>query len=345
VSLRWSVVFLVTACGASEIPEVATEPVPVSLRDRVSWAAPTPGRDRVLVTLPGALVSRPGAVAQPAPREPGRLEAWLVQPGQVVTSGMALARLSSPQMSALARAVDRQRAVIADQQARVEGGFGTTAELHAAELDAVAASVALDAAHADFSRSGDGWLWRSPAAGTVSSLDCAIGAQVEPSSRCLTLIDPTSVEVEVEVPERHIAVLAGVTGRWHGADGRELSGLTLRSRAPSVHASSRTLELRLVADPPDASLVPGTSGRVDLIVPAVADAWELPVESLTRLDGEDVVFVRDGEAARHVPVKVLGPAVAAGHRVVTGALSATDEVAVQGVFLLKSIALLDGGEP
>ena len=169
MSLRFSFVFLMVACGSAESPEAEPEAAPVSLQDRVSWAAPTPGRDRVLVTLPGALVSRPDAVAQPAPREPGRLEAWLVQPGQVVTSGMALARLSSPQMSALARAVDRQRAVIADQQARVEGGFGTSAELHAAELDAVAASVALDAAHADFSRSGDGWLWRSPAAGTVSS--------------------------------------------------------------------------------------------------------------------------------------------------------------------------------
>lgn len=348
--MRWTAWLVgLLACAENE-PEAAPEP---ALAERVAWGVvQVPERVPVAI-LPAEVLPETGAVHELGPGVDGRIAAWRVAPGEPVAAGDPLATLQSPELSSLESRATELAATVAQQERLVElraaaaqRGVASAADLREAQAVLVEARAARDAvrrqlrAHRDTTtREGGSWTWRAPADGVVGAITCSLGS-VDPARTCLTLVQPEGVVLEVMVPERHLARLESpVTATFTAADGRSWS-FAEQSRAPVVDPRSRARSFRFVVLGAGGPL-PGASGRAELSVEAAPGVFEIPARGLTRIEGADVVFVREGDAFPPRSVEVLGRS---GDTVVVRGLSAGDEVVSHGVFLLKSLALLEESE-
>jgi multidrug efflux pump subunit AcrA (membrane-fusion protein) len=332
---------LLIGCAA---PPPPPSPAADPLAGRVAWAAAEAAPEVPVATLPAEVAPAPGGLLELGPGVEGRLLQWAVGPGDRVAEGQPLARLASADLSdRLAQVgVLRDRARAAAEQARLiaasaDAGVATAAEAQAAAATAAEAQAALRGAEAGLGARADtraaagGWAWTAPAAGAVARLSCAPGP-VAADAVCLALLTDAAAEVHVGLPERLLAWSDGpLRGAWTGADGTAAT-LTLRGRAPLLDPRSRQRRLRFEA--PAGARV-GASGRLGLL--AAADGVVgVPAAALTRLGGEDVVFV--GEATP-VP-RSVEPVGQDADRVYLRGVQPGEQVAVKGVFLLKSLAAL-----
>lgn len=315
---------------------------------RTAWV-PAALPDQVPVaTLPAEVVPGPGAAWNLAPPTAGRLVSWAVVPGQRVSAGDALATLTSPQLadleaqaSALRATVTRRQAALDAARAAERSGIGSTtarvdAEAALAESRAEASAIArrLAATRDTTARSGGSWTWQAPADGTVQDLHCEPGP-VSADQACVSLVDTAGGQVQVRLPERYLAEVGrDVSGTFHAVDGTTAT-LSLLTASPGLDPHTRSRTLRFAADPP---MILGASGRATLVVPASDGIVAVPARALTRIEGEPAVMRKLGEAAEPVPIDLVGRD---PERIYLRGLAAGDVVAVEGVFLLKSLSLLD----
>lgn len=339
-------IVLLAACGHDATEETAQP----DLSERVAFAEVEPAERVPVAVLPAQILPDTGAVHDLGPGVEGRLIGWRVTPGDVVSAGDPLAELRSPELSGLESRASELAAIVAEQartvelrQAAADRGVASAADLREAQGFLASSRAALDAvqsqlrAHRDTTtREGGTWLWRAPADGVVGEIRCALGG-VDPSRTCLTLVQPEGVVLEVQVPERHLATLeSSVTAQFTAADGRTWSFDEI-GRAPSIDPRSRSRSFRFAATGPDGPLQ-GASGRALLEVEADPELVRIPLAALTRYDAIPAVFVASGELAEPKAVEVVGRDAAGA--VVRG-LEPDDRVAVRGVYLLKSLALLE----
>lgn len=340
------VVLWLWACAEAPEPP-ASEP---DLSSRVAFVPVVRPERLPVAVLPAEVVPAPDGVHEVGPGVTGRLERWLVSPGDRVEAGQGLAELQSPQLSeleaqasALASEVRQQQGLLELAVASAERGVASSADRKRAEAELAAAQGALRAvqrrlsAHRDTTtREGGVWTWRAPTSGVVGELQCSLGG-VEATQACLSLVHDQATVLEVRVPERHLAHLQGVAAaEFVAADGRSWAFAEL-SRAPAVDRASRSVLFRFAGDGTD-GLLQGSSGYARVAVEAPAGSHQVPVAALTRIEGRPVVFRREEVGGEPVQVEVLGRD--GGVAVVRG-LADGDEVAGKGVFLLKSLALLE----
>jgi multidrug efflux pump subunit AcrA (membrane-fusion protein) len=340
--------FLLLACSH----EPPTRPARPPLADRVRYAVPERAETLPIGTLAAEVVPTPDSVQRLAPGVDARLVRWHVAPGDVVERGSPLAELVSPTLDTLRARADELAASTGQRSRQVElaeaaraRGVGSTvqvAEARAAEIEARtahdAAARTLRSRRDTLERNGSSWTWRAPAAGQVGELLCTLGS-IDAAVVCLTLVQSPDVVLQVRVPERLLAAIDGPSSaQLTSADGRRWAFHEI-ARAPTIDPRTRSRTFRYASDGEVRPLA-GTSGRARITVTPQEPVYTVPVEALTRFDDVPSVFaaLQDGPLPR--PVDVL-------HRDRETAwirgVDAGQPVAVEGVFLLKSLALLEEG--
>jgi hypothetical protein len=156
--------------------------------------------------------------------------------------------------------------------------------------------------------------------------------------------DPEEVELLLQIPpDQATAVAAGdvveFVAMGRGATAGRAEVIT---RVPEVDPVTRTVAVRarIVGDQPD--FFPGVFVEGMVTHGEARTAPSVPEAAVIRLGGSDIVFVRRSETAFEARPVVLGASNGSRFEIVEG-VSLGEEVAVQGVFLLKS-ALLGGEE-
>lgn len=167
---------------------------------------------------------------------------------------------------------------------------------------------------------------RAPFRGLVIRKDAEVGEVIAPTGggqnskgSVLTIVDPESLEMQVELNERRIGQVkegdtasikldADLESSWPG---------TVRKIWPRADRSKGTIEVRVSFTKRPAVARPDMAGQVIFLgskAPAAADEppyVTVPPAALARRAGQDVVFVLEGGVARQVAVK-LGPAKGGG---------------------------------
>ncbi|GEM_PF-1230111 len=130
------------------------------------------------------------------------------------------------------------------------------------------------------------------------------GARVAVGDALFTLVDVDPLLLVVRVtPEDYAGIAPGQSVTLRAAGGAEAEGTVARI-APGFDAESRQARVEIEVANPDGALRPGTFVRSQAVLRTLEDATLIPEEALTRRDGQDVVFVVDGETARMVPVTI-----------------------------------------
>ncbi|MCB9731836.1 MAG: efflux RND transporter periplasmic adaptor subunit [Deltaproteobacteria bacterium] len=357
------------ACG-SEPPASAADAHPADLSARVTFAPVGEAVDETVATLLGEVVLPAGAVQRFGPPVHGRVSRLLVAVGDTVAEGAPLAELTSLEvgdLEAQAReleAVLRSRSrLLAQRRPHVAEGLAPVTEVQeqeaaVAEARARLAAVKaqLDARRALGAGEAAGFVWASPVAGVVNEVHCAVGATVGPETTCFAVLDTARAELRVRVPERVLGRLEGVEPRVRfipasagGHDGAA-HDLRLARKDATIASPSRTRAFWFVPGdgaPAGGWFVPGATGRAALVVRPTTPLLRVPSAAVTGYDGGEAVFVKeagDTERPGHpVAVTVVGRD-GDGLLVHGEGLTAGAEVAVSGVFLLKSVWTLGDGD-
>ncbi len=355
------------AVSAAADPNVVSFSAAQVQHGGVRWEPVAASSGASVLEVPGQIVPNEDRTARLGAPGRGRVVRVHVQPGQRVTIGQQLVTLQSAEASA-ARA-DYDKAVAELDSRRAAATYARTAreraerlltakaisrqELERSQADDELARSSLAQAQAELQRAraamqqmsvsaADGsTIVVAPLAGVVLSRDAVPGAVVEAGAPLVSVTDPSSLWLEVSVPDRAASGL--ITGARVRFVVPAFVGDTFEARVQSVGGaldpSTRTLPVR--------ALVGNSAGRLRSAM--FATAWieggerratvSVPEDAVQMLDERPVVFIAvpDGKGgARFERRNVqLGGTVAGRAQLLQG-VSAGDVVVTAGAFAVKS---------
>jgi RND family efflux transporter MFP subunit len=343
---------LLAACGEPPAPAAAVKPVFVTT---VTQAASAQTRSFTAVV-------RARVETDLGFRTGGKVVERLVEVGDVVKAGQALARLDPVdyRLAAGAAADQMQAASVDAQQAAsdearfrrllADGSVGAADhERQKARADAAAARLDQARRQLDLARNREGYATLvAPYAGVVTALRFERGQVVAEGQPVLSLARDGEREIVAELPEEwvgRVRTLAATATPWH--DTKAPLPLVLRELSPLASAQGRTFRVRYAAAPASrtqvAALPLGSTMQLRLSAPQAGPAATvLPVSALVKASGSAGVWTLDAKGSGLVftPVQVVAiddasvhvSGLAAGSRVVSvGAQKLDAGIAVRAI--------------
>jgi HlyD family secretion protein len=237
------------------------------------------------------------------------------------------------------------RADLAAAQAQVAGAEAELsdllagadkAELEQARLNLAQAELDLDEAKANLARA----QLRAPLAGTILTLDIAVGQQLSAGTSALTLADLSALELTVNVAEVDISKVQQGQPAQIALDAlpdRTLSG-AVRQIAPASESDSGVVNyavtIRLDGDNLE-GVRPGMTAVTTLLDPSKEQQWLVPTSAIREFEGKQTVRVVRGDSEVRVEVTtgatqgewtmVSSPELQAGDKVMGRVASYVDE--------------------
>lgn len=296
-------------------------------QDPEAEASVTLGQENVARVEPRGLQSGPVISGSLRARQAATLRAEVggpvlevkVDQGQAVKRGQLLARIDDVSLQdqllaarTAARVAESALQVAISEEERSQklarGEVITPRELERAQLARHQASAQLAEAQSRLALARE-QLGRTriiaPFDGVVSERQVNAGDVVQPGSPLITVVDPTSLELEAAVPAEyagHIEVGTPVAFRLSGGGGQNFSGQIERIN-PAVDPSTGQVRIYVTIPNVQQSLLVGlfAQGRV---ASESKEALSLPLDALDlRTPQPSVLRVRDGKVER-VPVTV-----------------------------------------
>jgi HlyD family secretion protein len=179
----------------------------------------------------------------------------------------------------------------------------TDTDLKAAEISVQQAQLSLDAAQATLAQA----QLRAPMAGTLLSVDVAVGQQVSAGTSAVTMADLSQLELTINVAEVDVGKIrlgqkAEVT--LDALPDKTFTG-TVSVIAPSSAATSGVVNypVTIQLDPTGLEGVrPGMTSMANLLGDVAADTWLVPTSALVDQGGNSVVMIVRG--GRRTPITV-----------------------------------------
>jgi cobalt-zinc-cadmium efflux system membrane fusion protein len=178
----------------------------------------------------------------------------------------------------------------------------------------------------------------SPIAGTVLNDNFVTGELIEPGRVLFEISDESVLWVEARISPNDLSgIEIGTPARVsvNGADWIDGSVIQLHHK---LNETTRTQAVRLAVDNAVDQLHPGQFAEAEIQTGPGAPRLAVPNSALTLMKGLPVVFKLEGGEEFHPEPVDIGPVVG-DWTVINAGLEAGDEIAVQGVFHLKSLLL------
>ena len=169
---------------------------------------------------------------------------------------------------------------------------------------------------------------------------------MQPYAALMVVGDPARVELELQLaPEQAASVSVGDPVEFAPVGRAGESGrATVITRVPQIDPATRTVRIRARIEEGGPFYFPGAFVEATVSHGAARRSLAVPKSAVISLDGGDVVFVVSGVDEFTVRPVELGQGDGGSYEVLEG-LAAGEEIAVAGVFLLKSaLVTSEGGE-
>lgn len=269
--------------------------------------------------------------------------------GDQVTQGQLLSRLTNPELELTvpqaASNVGRLRREVANLEPLIDKGYVSRQSYEELKYQLTQATEALQRARAQVAA----LQVRSPLGGLVARRAVTPGQQVNPGQELFHVVDPTQLEVVVNVPERELGRIQEGAASYvtsEALNGARFEG-AIRLINPIVNAQTGTVKVTIALQgPPEGSelkgrrLRPGMFVSVFIITDTRDQATLIPKRAVIYKDDATYVMVAQDEGdamrARLTPIKT---GFSQDDRVeVTEGVSAGDRVVVLGQTGLKDNA-------
>jgi membrane fusion protein, heavy metal efflux system len=301
------------------------------------------------IRVPGEVVINAYRSARVTPRITAQVAERHVRLGNVVEAGQRLVTLSSVAMAEAQGAL-----IVADREWQRVKSLGRETvserrytETQVAQQQALAAVIAYgmtDAQAATLMNAGDAskatgaFDLLAPQAGTVLQDDFIVGELIEPGRVLIDITDESVMWVEAQtVPNVLPDINDDATARV-SLDGITWLDGTVIQRHHRLDETTRTQGLRIEVDNADDRLHPGQFVEVDLVTGTGEPVLAIPSAAITMIGGAPTIFKLENGHEFHAEEISLGATIG-DWTVVLGGLGNGDEIAVAGVFHLKSLML------
>lgn len=280
----------------------------------------------------------------------GRLTQRLVEIGQTVKAGQALATIdaqdyrlaadaSAAGLTAARADRDQQRADYERFEELQRKGFISQADLdrRKASLDAAEARFLQAEANAQSSGNQAGYsVLRAPHDAVVIGVDAEVGQVVAAGQPVIRLARTGEKEVLIGIPEQQLALLQGASDvqvhLWAG--GPSIAG-RVRELAPVADSATRTFPARVALINPPSNVALGMTATVTFSTPLPQPIIAVPLQALQEENGATHIWlVEPGtRTVKRTRVQIVN---VAGNQIVIGeGLKPGDIVVTAGVHQLK----------
>lgn len=253
---------------------------------------------------------RPRIESDLAFRAGGKVTARLVEIGQAVRAGQALARIDATdyQLAADAAAEQLRAAQVDATQAAsdaarfkrllLDGSVGAADhERQQARSDAAAARLVQAERQLEALRNRTGYaVLMAPFDGVVTGSLIEVGQMVAEGQPVMVLAKPGELEVLVDVPEALASSLREQVAQAHIAGIPDPVKLKLRELAPSASAQTRTFRARYTMVSPPPGLRMGVTANVQLAGKDAAPSAQLPSGALLTINKTPSVWLVNDKA-------------------------------------------------
>jgi len=302
-----------------------------------------------VLRMPGEVVVNAYRSATVTPRIVAQVVARHVTLGEIVESGQPLVTLSS-----VAMAEAQGDLVIADREWQRVRKLGKEAvserrftEARVMQRQALATVIAygMTAEQADeLLTTSDAELAAgefdllAPQIGTILADEFIVGELIEPGRVLFSISDESTLWVEAStVPSDLSAFEVGAPVRVSHGDNHWIDGYIIQIHH-RLDETTRRQGLRIELDNSDDHLHPGEFVEAEVSTGEGPSVLAVPGTAITLINGSPTVF-RLEEGHEFHPQAIATGTSAGGWTEVRGGLSAGDEIAVEGVYFLKSLLL------
>lgn len=289
------------ACGGSPGEEEA--PIPIV---EAGTAATVRGDFIPTVRASGRVVPRTGGIARLAAPVSSRITRVHVTVGDRVRPGDPLVTLDVPLLASTAAEADAARdAAEADWQRAVRlerEGILPAREVERRAVERARAVATALAAH----RAADLGVLRAPIAGTVTRMDAMLGAEVDPATPLVEVVDPRALDVELDVtPATARLVRPGAVVAIDAGGPTPLGG-RVTTVSSAVDPDRRTVAVRVRVTGSELRLDQSVTATITL--PAMHRAVLVPTAAIVPVgDSAMSVFVVDSAGVVTRRPVTLGP--------------------------------------
>ena len=301
-------------------------------------------------SLPGEIGFDEDRTAHVVPRTPGVVEAVSVELGQSVKKGQLLAVIASQQVSELrselaaaqrrvslaSKTFERERELWQEKISAEQDYLQARQDLEEARIALANAQQKTNAlSGVSASAGGNRYELLAPFDGVVVEKHLVPGEVVSETTAAFTLSDLSRVWASFNVAPQDLSrVQVGKPARVEAAD----LGMQVDGRVSYVGnllgEQTRSAVARVTLANPDGAWRPGLFVNVRVSSSARQVPVAVPEQAVQEVEGQPSVFVRNAEGFDPRPVN-LGLR-SAGQVEVLAGLSAGDQVAAEGSFILKS---------
>ena len=315
------------------------------------------------VRVLGRIVRAPGSTIEVKTILAGRVETIHVAPGQTVRRGQPLVTLHSHGLHELQGELLATDAAHRLAEGRLAAGRQLYAlegisrlELERREQEALIALLARRRVETELEDLGYSeaevaelletatahptLTIRAPEDGAVLELAVQQHGWLQPFDSLVVLGHPRSLELHLQIPPRDASRVAQGDLIVFSAVGRpeRESRARVLTPVPRIDPATRTVTIRATIEDGVEDLLPGLFIEGTLAQGDRRRALSIPESAVIRLADDDIVFVRRGEMRFEARAVELGRFDGGRYEVAAG-IGEEDEIAVGGVFLLKSALL------
>ncbi|AWI26178.1 efflux RND transporter periplasmic adaptor subunit [Flavobacterium pallidum] len=178
---------------------------------------------------------------------------------------------------------------------------------------------------------------RAPFSGKIGLRSISPGTYITPDVLVAKLVNVSQLKITFSIPEKYAGQMKLNTPLSFTVAG-STSSYTAKIYAiePEISVTTRTLQIRAVADNKDGKLLPGTFADIELPLQKINDAIVIPSEAIVPVqDGKKVFTVQNGKAKEN---KVETETRTDKDVLILSGLKAGDTVLTSGVMSLKDDA-------
>ncbi|HBI00247.1 MAG TPA: efflux RND transporter periplasmic adaptor subunit [Flavobacterium sp.] len=174
----------------------------------------------------------------------------------------------------------------------------------------------------------------APFSGRIGLRSISPGTYVTPTTLIAKLVNTTQVKITFSIPEKYASLMKiNSELTFTTAGGKESYAATIYAIEPAVDQSTRTLQIRAIAENKDGKLIPGTFANISLPLENLDDAILIPNEAIIPIQNGKKVFVVEKGKAKEVIIET-------GNRnekeiLVTSGLKIGDTLITSGIMAVK----------
>jgi membrane fusion protein, heavy metal efflux system len=181
---------------------------------------------------------------------------------------------------------------------------------------------------------------RAPISGVITRRAATPGSRVEAGAELFTVIDPSMVWLNVNVPAMYASLVTPASAATFRLEGlaREYSARRVVSIGSVIDPVSRTLPVIYEVSNPDGSVKVGSNAQASIRTGARVEGVMIPTSALLDEDGRPIAYVQpSGERFEKRELTVAG--IDGGRAVVTSGIKAGERVVVGAPYQVRLASL------